>query len=299
MNTVQARKGKKRFAMVLGAALLFPTLGTASVDTTLDWQPAVSESLIRMPAKYLNNSIERDFQKSALASGLNTLETQLMTEVSKMQGMMKTLKTVEGDANATLRHDLLVSKSNYLELMSDKQSLKKRALNKKSGVYQKVLSKLQQKRFFASDPVSASLVASQKSARERMSKVVADVDELLLQNPFSKVSSYQKEYGVNLAKIEQLKQAINKHRGNENPVMDGQTLSREQYIRFLQSNVESDLALLDQEQLMLGYMAKLVALDAQSLEHELEAGNSEGPLINTQTQARLMNTVDLFLGQEQ
>jgi len=297
MNTVQLKKGQKIFAWVFATAFLFPTVGAASIDAGLDWQPVVSESLIRMPAKYLNSSIERDFQKSTLASGLSTLETQLMTEVSKMQSMMKNLKTVEGEANAALRHDLLLAKSNYLELMSDKQSLKKRALNKKSGVYQKVLSTLQQKRLLASDPVSASLVASQKSARERMNRVVADVDELLLQNPFSKVSSYQKEYGVNLAKIEQLKQAINKHKGSENPILNGQTLNREQYIRFLQSNVESDLALLDQEQLMLGYMAKLVALDAQSLEHELEARGNDGRLTKPLAQARLMNTVDLFLGQ--
>ena len=111
-----------------------------------------------------------------------------------------------------------------------------------------------------------------------------------------KPSKYQREYGDNLAKVKQLKLAIQQHSANENPVLDGQSLNREQYIRYLLTHVDSELALLDQERLMLGYMAKLVALDAQALEHEIAyvAPNSEAMAIKEQM--RIANTTNMFIG---
>ena len=283
-----------------------PALVYASNDG-MDWQPTASETLIRMPAKYIDASIENNFQQSALASGIHALDAQIQLEVVRMHESYKVVSEMENEqpvseANIESRHQFLTAKSNYLGLLHEKQQLSERVLHKKSALYQRVLKKLKKNKADAEDPVSMALVEKQKSARARLLRTAGQVDSLLSQ-PLTnmgggayKPSKYQREYGANLAKVQQLKQAIQQHSSNENPVLDGQSLNREQYIRYLLSHVDSELALLDQERLMLGYMAKLVALDAQALEHEIAYVEPDGEAMAIKEQMRIANTTDMFIG---
>jgi hypothetical protein len=50
---------------------------------------------------------------------------------------------------------------------------------------------------------------------------------------------------------------------------DGKRIAKEDYVRQLATNAEAEMALLDQEGTILGYMAKLVALDAMALAENL------------------------------
>jgi len=295
-----------------------PVVVNASNDG-MDWKPAASETLVRMPAKYIDASIENNFQKSSLASGIHALEAQIQLEVVRMQESYKAVSEMENeqpvsDKNIESRHQFLTAKSNYLGLLDEKQQLSERVLHKKATLYQRVLKKLQKNKADAEDPVSMALVEKQKIARARLQQTADRVDNLLSQ-PLTnmggalsgdasnssipvayKPSKYQREYGENLAKVQQLKQAIQQHSSNENPVLDGQSLNREQYIRYLLSHVDSELALLDQERLMLGYMAKLVALDAQALEHEIAYVALDGDAITIKEQMRIANATDMFIG---
>ena len=297
-----------------------PVLVHASNDG-MDWQPAASETLIRMPAKYIDASIENNFQKSSLASGINALDAQIQLEVVRMHESHNLVSVMDNEQpvnekSIESRHQFLTAKSNYLGLLHEKQQLSERVLHKKAALYQRVLKKLQKNKANAKDPVSMALIEKQNSARERLQRTAERVDNLLLQ-PLSqplpqpsanmgdaisvtpnvyKPSKYQREYGENLAKVKQLKLAIQQHSSNENPVLDGQSLNREQYIRYLLTHVDSELALLDQERLMLGYMAKLVALDAQALEHEIAYVAPDGEAMAIKEQMRIANTTDMFIG---
>ena len=285
--------------LLLSGALLAPVMGVASTSAAVDWQPVASEKLIRMPARYMDASVERQFQKSSLASSINALTTQVQMEVARMQDLQGSLAQMEGQGSeeqrVELRHQVLTAKSNYLELMHEKHELAQRALNKKAALYQRVMKKLQHDKSLAKDPVSAAQIAKQQSARARLNQTASHVDQLLLQQLPGKSSKYQNEYGENLAKMEALKHAIQRHSANESPMLDGEAMSREQYVRYLRSGVDSELAILDQERLMLGYMAKLVAMDAQALEHEIAYGGPDDAATKVREQVRLVNTADMFI----
>ena len=284
-------------SLLLCAALVTPLASygaTHSAQSAVDWQPVASEKLIRMPAKYMDASIESHYQKSALASSINGLDAQVQMEVARMQESQQAMANAEGEQAQLLQQQFLTAKSNYLELMHEKHQLTEKVLTKKAALYQKIMKKLQRKKGLVQDPVSVRLVAKQQAARQRLNKASAQVDALLLQQTPGATSQYQLGYSENLAKIEQLKVAI-QQKGNDSPVLDGQALTREQYLRHLISGVDSALATLDQERLMLGYMAKLVAMGAQALEHEIAYGAPDEAVQQVKQQVRLVNTVDLFI----
>lgn len=305
-------------ALLLCVFVSFSTSVRASDG--MDWQPTATEKLIRMPAKYIDASIERNFQQSSLASGIHALEAQIQMEVARMNETFKTLSDqgvaeVGGvlgqevdDVHVALRHQFLTAKSNYLGLLNEKHQLSERVLHKKAALYQHVLKKLRKKKVSATDAVSKGVIEKQKIARARLHQAVGQVDLLLSQslsqaqvgNSHSnnvKPSKYQREYSENLAKVQQLKSAIQQHSANETPLLGGESLNREQYLRYLLSNIDSELALLDQERLMLGYMAKLVALDAQALEHEIAYEEPDQTALSIKQQIRIANTADLFINQ--
>jgi len=281
--------------LLLLTLIVLPLASFANTNGDADWQPVSSEKLIRMPAKYMDVSVEKNFQQSSLASGIQALDAQIQLEATRMQEAHQGLEGVDGEQTVALRHQFLMAKSQYLELMHEKHQLAELALNKKADIYQRVLQKMQNNKAIASDPIRAELVARQQGARARLTKTVGQVDQLLAQTLSDQPSKYQQEYSVNLAKVERLKQAIQQHSANETPMLEGQSLNREQYVRYLLSHIDSDLALLDQERLMLGYMAKLVALDAQALEHEITYSTPDKQIDQVKDQLRLVNNADLFM----
>jgi hypothetical protein len=98
---------------------------------------------------------------------------------------------------------------------------------------------------------------------------------------------------MNLGKIEQLKKAISQHQSSLAPTIDGVEVSAQEYVRQLLMQAASDQSLLDQEALMISYMAKLVALDAQSIEFRLAYEETEdGVVINNFTKPN--QAADLF-----
>ena len=88
-------------------------------------------------------------------------------------------------------------------------------------------------------------------------------------------------HGKNVGAIEKLMGRINEHKMNaQAETEDGRVLSREEQLRRMAGEVQAELALLDQEETILGYMAKLVALDAMALSEEsldAELADSDTP----------------------
>lgn len=293
MKTLTQKPKKLVKALMLTAALSMPAAAIATMNA--DWNPVASERLVSMPAKFMDATIEKDFQRSPLANGMNALDSQIQMQVSRMQELKLALSETSGEQAVELRHQFLEAKSSYLDLMNEKHQLNERALQKKSALYQNVLDKLQRKKAKAQDPATAAVIANQKAARERLARSMEQVDLLMADSIPGQPSKYQKEYGENLAKMAQLKEAIARHAANESPMVGNQAMTREEYVRYLLANLDSEQALLDQERLMIGYMAKLVALDAQALEHEITHGELDQQAEQAKEKVRLANTADLFM----
>ena len=77
-------------------------------------------------------------------------------------------------------------------------------------------------------------------------------------------------------------------------MLDGAEVSSEEYIRQLLHNASLHQSLLDQEALMLSYMARLVALDAQALKYQIAYGDKNDTTTSPKV-AKASHAVDLFL----
>jgi hypothetical protein len=264
----------------------------STANATQDWQPVASETLIKLPANLIEKRIQQDFEMSPLANQLLSLESSIAQKGDKA------LQSLLADAAETElieeRVSLVQIKSSYLDDMQLSQSLRQDALNKKQYLYEDVLRKLFHQQNSSANLDMQKLRAKQEEAKKRMDRVIAQVDATLLSDHLDKKSPYADEFAMNLGKIEQLKQAISQHQSSLAPMIDGVEVSAQEYVRQLLMQAASDQSLLDQEALMISYMAKLVALDAQSIEFRLAYEETEdGELINNFTKPS--QATDLFL----
>ncbi len=267
---------------------------TAGANASTNWQPVASETLIKLPANLIKKRIQQDFDMSPLASQLLELESSIADKGTKIEALQSLLIDASENDMIEERVSLVQIKSNYLDDMQLSQSLRQDALNQKQYVYEDVLRKLLQQQNSSANIDMQKLRAKQDEAKNRMDKVIAQVDATLLNDSLDNKSPYADEFAMNLGKIEQLKQAISKHQSSLAPTIDGIQVSAQEYVRQLLMQAASDQALLDQEALMISYMAKLVALDAQSIEFKLAYEETEdGVVINNFTKPSL--AADLFL----
>lgn len=260
---------------LLSLSALMLSLASASVMAA-DWQPISSERLIKLPANIMERALEHDFQSSALASKIKHVDQRLEANQTDLATLQQAIKQVKGDEQVELRHQFLEQKSAYIDEMEARQSFRRDELKTRILVYQNLLNELQADARRAQEPVSNAVREQQKAARQRMESMAAKVDETLFEMALSPQSKYAQEYDTNFQKIKQLQQAISQHALSRNQFDADEQLTRESYIRELLANAEADFSLLNQEDEMLGYMARLVAMDAQALQIELTYGGMDG-----------------------
>lgn len=258
------------------------------------WQPASAESLMQLPANLIEKRIVQDFRMSPLASELLILDEEISATGQKIAA----LKTLVADSDSLAlideKVDLVQLKSQFLDLMQQGQELRQNQLQDKMQVYQEVLAKLYSNSNSQSNDQAYQLKLSQQDARARMEKVMQRVDQALLQDDDFEKSPYATEFAENLSKIEQLKEAISKHQANMAATVDGIEVSTQEYIRQLLMQAASEQSLLDQEGLMLSYMSKIVALDAQSLEFAISESQEQEALSQAPSTTPA-SSVSLFL----
>lgn len=266
----------------------------ASERENTSWKPVASETLIKLPANLIEKRIQQDFDMSPLATELLGLENSIADKGTKIGALQSLLTDAAENDMVEERVSLVQLKSSYLDDMQLSQSLRQDALNQKQTLYEDVLRKLLQQHNSSANLDMQKLRAKQQEAKNRMDKVIAQVDATLLSDNLDRKSPYADEFAMNLGKIEQLKQAISKHQSSLAPSIDGVQVSAQEYVRQLLMQAASDQSLLDQEALMISYMAKLVALDAQSIEFKLAyEENEDGVVINNFTKPS--QAADLFL----
>lgn len=267
---------------------------SAHANSDQHWQPVASETLIKLPANLIEKRIQQDFEMSPLANELLSLESAITNKSDKIKALQSLLADVAQDDMTEERVSLVQIKSSYLDDMQLSQSLRQDALNKKQYVYEDVLRKLYHQQNSSANLDMQKLRAKQEEAKQRMDRVIAQVDATLLSGQLDKRSPYADEFAMNLGKIEQLKKAISQHQSSLAPTIDGVEVTAQEYVRQLLMQAASDQSLLDQEALMISYMAKLVALDAQSIEFRLAYEETEdGVVINNFTKPS--RAADLFL----
>ncbi|MEM0910985.1 MAG: hypothetical protein AAGJ37_08405 [Pseudomonadota bacterium] len=278
---------------ILLSAFLATTISTSVFAN--EWEPLAAESLVQLPANLIEKRIEQDFRLSPAASKINELELKLVNQSSAIKAVQATIDGSDDTQMIDEKVELVKLKSAFLDDMQEGQMLRQNALDKRVALYQQVLTEFFAREKQNADSVTFKMKEQQQLARERMQNVMAQVDDAFTQQGLSSTTPYADEFAKNLAKIEQLKEAIKSHRANLSPMVDGVEVSSQEYIRQLLVQAASEQSLLDQEALMLSYMSRLVALDAQALEYaiNIDAEEQEGAAANASTTPA--TSVELFL----
>lgn len=273
--------------------------GTDAVSTTPpvnpSWSPTSSERLVKLPAIHLKKAIDRDFAQSGLAEAVRNLNGNIANKQKTLADLKGALEVAEGDVKVELRHQFLVEKQAFVRLMGERLEMQKSEIGTRSRLYAKLLDKIEREDR-ARGGATGELIATQMAARERFESNVAAVDVDVFGSG-AEQSKYAIGYAQNREAIERLRTAIISHPMNRLPQLDGKELDRKTYVRRLLEDTQASLALLDQEEELLGFMGKLVALDAIALHEDiadLDAGLDPAAEKGAQGVAAPA-TVDLFV----
>ncbi|MBO6783354.1 MAG: hypothetical protein JJ899_08820 [Alphaproteobacteria bacterium] len=288
-NLVRLAGGAALIAVMLQAGA--PALAQGAAD----WSPEVSERLMKLPGDHLRRAVDNDFARSAMAERMAALDEQVALKRATLGDLQRAAQQAGNpELRIELQHEFLNEKRNFLRLMEEKQELRRQRAEKKLALFEGLLDRMTRKRR-ATTPQQAAIVANQTAARERFESSMSKVDARLLQTAVTSESRYAAEYAKNVRAVEQLVAAINAHPMNQAPAIDGQTFTREEYLRQLVAQAQGQLAIVDQERMILGHMAKLVSLDALALAEGISERTGETEVAaRAERNDELTSSIDLF-----
>lgn len=287
-----------RFRPILPLCLTaFLTLSAAPAMANSDeptWAPQASERLIKLPTVYLKKSIDRDFRSSGLATAIRERTGSLAAAQKEIGELNDALAMAEGDVRIELRHQVLAAKQTLVRLMGDRIALQRKEAQTRLRLYEGLSQKLASEAA-AMTPQRKELIAAQELARARFESTVAAVDMDVFGSG-GEQSRYSEKYAENRAAIQALAARIDAHPMNRMPVFDGEEMDRATYLKRLAEDSRATVALLDQEEELLGYMGKLVALDAMALHDEIATAEMEADGIDPdRAGVDVSDTATLFL----
>ncbi len=253
--------------MLTLAVLALPAAASVYPEDTA-WNPVASERLIKLPGSYLKKAVENDFRGSGLAASIRDTESLIDFKAETLADLQGAIEQSDGELKIELQHQFLAEKRDYLELVGRHQDLRRKQMTTKQRLYRKLLAKLGRQKN-AMTPGRQALIEKQVAAWQRLERSIAQVDLKLFSTPMLGQSKYAKDYANNVAAIERLVQSVNAHPMNGDATLDGQSVSKKQYLQHLAGEAEGELQIIDQEEAILGYMAKLIALDALALTEQL------------------------------
>ena len=254
--------GRIAIAFVLAGA---PT--AVAADGAPVWQPEASERLVKLPANLLKKTLDADFAESELGLAIVDVEGEIGFKQQTLGDLATAAGQAGGELRTELRHQLLAEKRDYIELVSHKNDLRRQHLETQAAVFEDMLSALTRATAGDASPARVELIALQDAARSRFESSLASADARIFESVAAPQSQYAKDYSANLAAIEQLFERIRNHPMND-AAAAGQPRTKEDQIRRMLADSQAQLAILDQDETILGYMAKLVALDAMALAEE-------------------------------
>lgn len=284
MRTDQNIHGRPvlRTAAVAVAALLAlagPSPAAAK-EGEPDWRPQSSERLVKLPATYLKKSLDRDFAESALGTALQGADEEIGHKGKTLADLKNAITQAEGEVRTELRHQFLAEKRAYLDLTARKNTLQRKHAAIRVRLFDDMLSQMTQDKA-GETPAKRELIKRQEAARTRFESSLANVDMAMFRSATTPESKYAVKYAENVAAIEQLVARIQNHKMNAAPTVDGEHITKQDYLRQMLAEAQAEMAIRDQEDVLLGHMAKLVALDAmglaeETLDADLAAGEMPG-----------------------
>jgi len=288
------RPGSRCAILALALALTAPAGAVARTNATdPSWRPEVSERLVKLPATYLKKSLDRDFSKSGLGLAIEGVNDEIGFKSQTLVDLDGAIGKADGEVRTELRHQFLAEKRAYLELVSRKHAMRRKHVAAKKRVLEGLLERLVRDEA-AMTPAREKLIRSQVAARQRFEASIPAVDIKLLATSAAPDSRYAREYGKNLTAMETLMRAIDDHPMNARPAIDGQAVTKGDYVRQMIADTDAEIALIDQEESILGYMAKLIALDATALSEQVADAERIDSDVTDRTE--LTSAVDFFVG---
>ena len=93
---------------LVGISQMQTTVAFAEIDR--EWRPQLSEKILLLPPKHMNDAIEQDFSKSGLAQNMTSVETQLSDQVSAIDQLQQNLSRYDEQEQIEARHQIIVGK---------------------------------------------------------------------------------------------------------------------------------------------------------------------------------------------
>ena len=249
---------------LVGISQIHTAIAYAEIDRS--WRPQLSEKILLLPLKHMNNAIEQDFSKSGLARNMTSVESQISDQVSAISELKKNLSLYSEQEKIEARHQIIVGKKSYIELLGKQIDLKRTRLNTKLVLlkrFDRTLSRdvLEQK-------AESELRQLQQDAKSRIESISAKLREQIAMEPLTPETNFSKEFDKNMLAINALKGAIANHRMQSQLGLD-KGASKGDMLRQLMLDAEADLALVEIETELLGHMAHLLSLDAMALAEDV------------------------------
>jgi len=295
MTTLKSNKsqwGLLGFAAVLLATATVMPVYAATGAEQPTWRPAVSEKFVKLPNTYLKKALDRDFSDSPLAEAIRTMDSEIKLKMQTLADLQSATDQAEGDVLTELRHQFLAQKQEYLDLMKSRQNLRTKHYKTRIKVYQRLLKKMSREHSSQSS-AKAKLVERQTEARTRFEQSAETIDMKMFASTIAPESRYSQEYAKNLSAANKLLQDISSHPMNEQKAGTGPSVSKPDYVRELLASTEAELSLINQEGEIVGYMAKLVALDARALAEQIAENDAD--LLEPDKPVGVSSAVALFI----
>ena len=232
------------------------------------WRPQLSEKILLLPPKHMNDAIEQDFSKSGLAQNMTSVETQLSDQVSTIDQLKQNLSRYDEQEQIEARHQIIVGKKTYIELLSQQIDLKRERLHTKLGLLKRLDRNLS--RDTAQQMAASDVAQLQADAKSRIEGISNKLREQIALEPLTKETNFSKAFDKNMVAISALKDAIANHRMQSRLGLDSGT-TKADMLRQLILDTEADLALIEIETELLGHMAHLLSLDAMALAEDVAA----------------------------
>ena len=283
---------------VIGLAAILSILSASAIANQVaepSWTPKSSERLVKLPVPYLEKSIDHDFLESELGQAIGETEKNINSKGQTLSDLQETIKqTDKTELQLELQHQLLNEKREFVDLMIRKNELKRKKVDIKLQMFEGMMDKLAPGKGNIG-PGRAALIEKQTAARTRFSNSLANVDMKIFESQSVPQSKYAEKYDENRRAMEKLMERISGHIANQAPLDEkGSPVSKSEYVRQMIAGTQAELALISQENVILGYMAKLIQLDALSLSEAamgVEIADSDSPKDTTPAAA-----VKYFLG---
>ena len=215
-----------------------------------------------LPPKHLNEVIEKDFGKSGLANHMGNIESEISEQVSMINELASNIDSYQNAERIEARHQVIVGKKNYIELLGEQNLLKQQRVKTKLNLLTNLENAVARNSHGMKNQSEISEL--QNELKSRSSEVAEKLTQEISLETLQDESKFSKAFNKKMAAISALKDAIASHRMQSQSGMDA-NLSKAEIIREMKLDTEAELALVDIENELLGHMAHLLSLDAMAL----------------------------------